>query len=157
MSSPKPSAARNLADRLMKASRSAHASRSHVSRDDTESAVGAAEFATRHLAIALARWFGMYGYHALLSRALADAKKSHAALANVVVRAPLEPFLDGLGECAQSHGPAAMSEGVTSVLTTAIEVLGRLIGEDMAEKLVVQSLSAASQEAEAALNEGTPQ
>jgi hypothetical protein len=110
--------------------------------DNTAQTVAAAEQATRQLGDALTRWFGPYGYHALLTRALVDARSAHPVLAAVIVRSPLEPLLDGLADGARAHGNAAMTKGVTTVLATVIDLLGRLIGEDMALNLVEQSLPA---------------
>jgi hypothetical protein len=110
--------------------------------DDTAQAIAAAERAARQLGDALTRWFGPYGYHALLTRALVEARGAHPVLGAVVVRSPLEPFLDGLVDGARAHGNAAMTNGVTTVLATVIDLLGRLIGEDMALHLVEQSLPA---------------
>jgi hypothetical protein len=114
--------------------------------DDTAQTVAAAEQAARLLGDALSRWFGPYGYHALLTRALVEARGAHPVLAAVSVRSPLEPFLDGLVEGARAHGNRAMTTGVTTVLATVIDLLGRLIGEDMALYLVEQSVPAVARD-----------
>jgi hypothetical protein len=115
--------------------------------DDTAQTVAAAEQAARLLGDALTRWFGPYGYHALLTRALVEARGAHAVLGAVIVRSPLEPFLDGLADGARAHGNAAVTTAVTTVLATVIDLLGRLIGEDMALHLVEQSLPAVAPDA----------
>ena len=106
--------------------------------------VAAAELVTRALAAELSRWFGPYAYHALLMRALARARVDHPVLAAVRVRAQLEPDLDGLADGARTHGADAMTEGVVTVLTTLVQLLGRVIGEDMAVRLVDQAAPGAA-------------
>ena len=139
--------AQNVARRLFSNSELSPATGGDRGSDDTGHTVAAAEQAARQLGDALTRWFGPYGYHALLTRALVEARSEHPVLGAVVVRSPLEPFLDGLADGARAHGNAAMIDGVTTVLTTVMELLGRLIGEDMALHLVEQSLSAVAPDA----------
>ena len=95
---------------------------------------------TTELAQALARWFGVYGYHALLTRALAEAASKHSSLAGVSVRDPLTPVLDGLDEALATHDPDAVLEGVVAVVAGVIALLARVIGEDMALRLVERSM-----------------
>lgn len=103
-------------------------------------AVSQAARSTTRLAEALARWFGPYGYHALLTRALAEASVRHPVLAAVRVRDPLTPVLDGLDEALETNDPDAVLEGVTAVVAGVIALLARVIGEDMALRLVEQSM-----------------
>ena len=95
---------------------------------------------TTQLADTLARWFGPYGYHALLTRALSEASRQHPLLAAVRVRDPLTPLLDGLDEALETNDPDAVLEGVTAVIAGVIALLARVIGEDMALRLVEQSM-----------------
>ena len=95
---------------------------------------------TTELAQSLARWFGPYGYHALLTRALAEAGPKHPSLAGVSVRDPLTPVLDGLDEALAAHDPDAVLEGVIAVVAGVITLLARVIGEDMALRLVERSM-----------------
>jgi hypothetical protein len=90
------------------------------------------------LAAELTRWFGPFGYHALFSRALAEAKSQHPALENVQIRSASEPSLDGLAESVERHGADAITEGIIAMLVAFIGLLSRLIGEDMALKLLDQ-------------------
>lgn len=108
--------------------------------------VTAAEAVSRTLAAELSRRFGPYGYHALLSRALVRARVDHPVLAAVRIRAELEPALDGLVDGAQAHGVEAVTEGMAAVLTNVIELLGRVIGEDMAVSLVNQAIPATTRD-----------
>ena len=95
---------------------------------------------TTRLAESLARWFGPYGYHALLTRALSEAVSQHPVLADVRVRDPLAPVLDGLDDALKTHDPDAVLEGVVAVVAGVIALLARVIGEDMALRLVEHSM-----------------
>ena len=102
--------------------------------------IATAERASADLGNALARWFGPYGTHALLTRALARTRPDHPVLADVRVRGPLAPVLDGLADAVPAHGPAAVTAGVVAVLGATVDLLGRMIGEDMALHLVERSM-----------------
>lgn len=90
----------------------------------------------RAMGSTLTRWFGPYGYHALLARALADSRSTHPALEAVSVRGPTDPRLEGIANAAARYGAAATVDAMIDVAASVIELLGRLIGEDMAAKLI---------------------
>ena len=117
--------------------------------------IAAAEWVGRALAAELPRWFGPYGYHALLARALAEVVRTNSALAAVRVRGPSDPTLEGLADAARAHGDAA-AEGAAAVLARVIELLGRLIGEDMAVNLVEQAVASTAPNVERVANEESP-
>ena len=96
----------------------------------------------RQLAAELSRWFGPFGYHALLTRALADARVDHPVLRGVHVGAPPAPELDGLADAARAHGAGAAVAGVEAVLASLIDLLGRLIGDDLAVTLIDRTILA---------------
>ena len=148
---PHPPAARDLAHRLL-----ARARPLMTPDDDPPSAdpadltasvdasVGAAERACRDVASELTRWFGTVGYHALLTRALADAVAEHPVLRSVRIGAPSAPSVDGLADAARTHGAEAVTDAVATVLTALIALLGRLIGEDLAVNLISQVMTDAA-------------
>lgn len=113
---------------------------------DTADHVAAAERIFRALSGELSRWFGPFGYHALLTRALVKSRGEHRVLADVHVRSATEPWLAGLPEAAQLHGAEAATEGVATLLAALIDLLGRLIGEDLAVNLVSQALTSRAPE-----------
>jgi hypothetical protein len=84
----------------------------------------------------LTRWFGPYGYHALLARALAETRPAHPALAAVDIKGETDPRLDGIANAAVAYGAGATVDAVTDVAASVVELLGRLIGEDMAQKVI---------------------
>src|SRR5687768_3263195 len=91
---PKP---RELATRLI-----AHA-RSN-GRGAGRGGVKAAAAAFDGLAAELSRWLGAGGSHALLTRALAQARTEHPALAGLGVVSGSQPRLDRVAESVKAHG-----------------------------------------------------
>jgi len=100
-----------------------------------------AEQAFRMLAMELSRWFGFYGYHSLLMRALAEARREHPVLATIQVRSATEPWFEPFPVADGTHGVDAAIEGWVALLTALLELLGRVIGEDLAVKLVSQAMT----------------
>jgi hypothetical protein len=92
----------------------------------------------------LSRWFGIDGTNALFARALVQAQTDHPALANVRYSRKSAICLEGVAESVRIHGADAAADGVAAILTALIELLGRLIGEDIAMRLVEQSVPAAA-------------
>jgi hypothetical protein len=90
----------------------------------------------------LSRWVGTDGCHALFTRALAEARTEYTALDQLQLRPRSEPYVDGVAEAIMAHGDPATAEGLESMLVRLVELLGRLIGDDMATKLISQSLAA---------------
>jgi len=134
--SDKPSqaqpAARELARRVINARRSQQAT------GDTPARAAAA--AGDRLYRELSRWVGPDGCHALFTRALAQARTEYPALAQIQLRARSEPYIDGVAETIMAHGDATTAEALESMLVRLVELLGRLIGDDMAMKLIERSL-----------------
>jgi hypothetical protein len=89
----------------------------------------------------LSRWIGREGCRALFARALAAAQADggHPVLDLVRVSTGSVSCLDGLAEGAARCGPDAATAGATAILSELIELLGRLIGEDMALTLLAHS------------------
>jgi hypothetical protein len=98
--------------------------------------------ACNHLYRGLSRWVGPDGCHALFARALAEARTEHPALMQIQLRARSEPYVDGVAETIMAHGETATAEGLESMLVRVIALLERLIGDEMAMKLIEQSLAA---------------
>ena len=102
----------------------------------------AAASACDHLYRELSRWVGVDGCHALFTRALAQARAEHPALSQIQLHARSEPYIDGVAATIMAHGDAATAEALESMLVRLVELLGRLIGDDMAMKLIERSLAA---------------
>lgn len=104
--------------------------------DSARDGAAAAGRAMDELGNALARWFGPYGTHALLTRALAQARRDHPVLGMVGLGAPHAPALVGVADAAQAHGTAAVVDGLATLSSATVALLGRMIGEDLAQQLV---------------------
>jgi hypothetical protein len=107
-------------------------------QDTPDATVAAAQAACERLNRELSRWVGANGSLALFNRALAEARAVHPVLAEIRIRSRSEARLEGVTETSQKHGAAATADGLTSLLVTLLELLGRLIGDDMVMRLVEQ-------------------
>jgi hypothetical protein len=103
--------------------------------DDTSSRAGAGD----HLYRELARWVGPDGCHALFTRALAEARNEFAPLGQIQLRAGSEPYIGGVAETVAAYGDSATAKALESMLIHLVGLLGRLIGDDMATKLIERS------------------
>ena len=68
------------------------------------------------------------------------AQADHPALASVRYSRQSAICLERLAESARTHGADAAADGVAAILTALIELLARLIGQDIAMRLVEQSV-----------------
>lgn len=91
------------------------------------------------LAVGLSRWFGPIGSHALLTRALASVRAHHPVLRGVAMTE--EARLIGLAENASAHGADATHESIVAMFAALADLIGRLIGEDLAMNVLEQSTS----------------
>ncbi len=103
-------------------------------------ASSAAALAAGDLAAALSRWIGTDGCHALFNRAKSEAEATHPALGGLTLRARAAVYVEGVGAAVEKHGDAATLDGIESMLLGISELLGRLIGADMAKNLIEQGL-----------------
>jgi hypothetical protein len=93
--------------------------------------------ATQHvcdeLRAGLSRWVGAEGYRALLDRALQLSAPEHPVLRSFSCH-------DGdalaAAAAARAHGAAELATAVVALVTTLTDLLGRIIGEEMAVQLV---------------------
>lgn len=108
--------------------------------DDAPASADAALATSDRLYRELSRWVGTSGCHALFTRALADARSSHPLLIGVRLQNDTQPHFEGTAEIIEAFGASATAEAVEAVLVALVELLGRLIGDDMAMKLILQSL-----------------
>ncbi len=104
------------------------------------SRAAAAARAGEDMYVSLARWIGTDGCHALFGRARAEAEGSNGALASLKLRTRAVPYIDGIADVAEKYGDAETAEAIESMLVGVSELLGRLIGVDMSNNLIKQSL-----------------
>ena len=111
-------------------------------RTGADTGARAASSASDHLYRELSRWVGVDGCHALFMRALAQARIEHPALVQIQLHPRSDPYIDGLAATIMAYGDAATAAALESMLVRLLELLGRLIGDDMATKLIGRSLAA---------------
>ena len=87
----------------------------------------------------LSRWVGPEGCHALFTRAMTQGRAGHPALATIQLKARSDPYVEGVAETIMAHGHAAAAKALEAMLTFVIELLARLIGDEMAMKLIQRS------------------
>jgi hypothetical protein len=79
--------------------------------------------------------FGADGCAALLSRAII-AGPSQPALATLWRQDGREIFLDGVAAAVDQHGQPQAEAAVAALMAALEEVLGRLVGEDLAMRII---------------------
>ena len=104
--------------------------------DTQEAQIAAAERVLGRLQEHLLRWFGPEGFHAVLSRALATARKGHPALAHVRIEARSEARLTELAANAHTYRPAELRDALQALVAATIALLSRLIGDDLVRRLL---------------------
>ena len=98
-------------------------------------ASGVARLFTR-LQAGLGRWVGAEGYCALLDRAVALVRAEHPVVDGLSCRREDDPVTPAV---VQAHGPAQVTAGTVALLAALIELLGRIVGEEIAVRLVEQT------------------
>jgi len=129
---PDPTRAQQLAHQLVELEQTA-------SGPKTSRAVAAA-LAAQKLYQSLSRWIGSDGCHALFLRAREEARSSTPALEPLYLRARSEPYVEGVAQSIEEFGEAATADAIESMLADMMELLGRLIGVDMATNLIERGL-----------------
>ena len=102
--------------------------------EPTEIARAAEQLGAR-VRLGLGRWIGADAYQTLLQRAAATARSTHPSLNDV---AGLSENASVTLAAVRVHGAAAVVDGVVAVVALVIELLGRIIGQEMARHLVEQ-------------------
>lgn len=100
----------------------------------------AAERVIQRLGEELVGWFGPYAAHSLFTRARAHVVLEHPVLAVMHVGLPHLPEFRGLKDIARVHGAEAADAGAEAILAALIELLSRLINDELAMVLVEQSM-----------------
>jgi hypothetical protein len=98
-----------------------------------EKVAAAAESVCTQLRAGLGRWVGVDGYRALFDRALGLARAEHPALGDLSCLGGDEPVTSA---AVRAHGASEMADGMEALVAALIELLGRIIGEEMAVRLV---------------------
>jgi hypothetical protein len=96
-------------------------------------AVAATRMCTE-LRVGLSRWVGAMGYRALIDRALLLARAEHPALSSLSCHGGDEPVTAAVW----AHSADEVATGMVASVAALVELLGRIIGEEMAVRLVEQ-------------------
>jgi hypothetical protein len=88
----------------------------------------------------LARWVGFDGCHALFTRGLAEARTKHPILDTIELHPRSNPYLEGVAKTVEQHGARETDHALEAMLLIVVEVLGRLIGDEMATILIERGL-----------------
>jgi len=111
----------------------------------------AAEQGCARLRAVLTRWIGSEGYRALVDRSLAEARAEHPAIAGLQCPGG---DLAGVAAAVGVHSAAEVREGILALVARLIDLLSRLIGEDMATRLVEQAWAGGARPAASTVTEG---
>ena len=79
---------------------------------------------------------GVTGCDALVARAVSRAKGTHPVLTDICRRNAADVRVEDLRATIEAHGAAASIAAVEALLVSLIDILSRLIGEDMAIRLI---------------------
>ena len=113
--------------------------------------ISAAHGVCAQLQTGLARWVGADGYRALLHRALELARAEHSVLKLLSCNGSDE---QEIAAAVQAQGAAEVVAGMVTLVATVIDLLGRIIGEEMAVELVTQAIRATPRTASNSGTEG---
>jgi len=100
-----------------------------------EDLIAPAERICAQLRTGLGRWIGADGYRALLDRAISQTRAAHPVLDSLVSTGGNAP---ATRTAARAHGAAEVAAGMVALVSAVTELLGRIIGEEMAVRLVEQ-------------------
>ena len=110
---------------------------------DTNTLEDVAAAATRtctQLQAGLARWVGTEGYRALIDRALLLARAEHPVLGGLSCHGGDQPATTA---AVRAHSAAEVATGMVALVATLIDLLSRIVGEEMAVELVNQAVARA--------------
>jgi hypothetical protein len=88
------------------------------------------------LRVGLTRWVGTMGYRALIDRALLLARAEHPALGSLSCHGEDGPVTTA---AVRAHSAAEVATGMVALVAALVELLGRILGEEMAVRLVEES------------------
>jgi len=78
---------------------------------------------------------GDVGLSVLVERAIARTEPEHPASKRLQMKRERQPD-DGAMDAVESHGLAAARDAIEAVISALIDILARLIGEDMAIRII---------------------
>jgi len=103
------------------------------------SAAHRAQLACERVCRELSRWMGKTGCFTLFNRAVAKIRVVHTSLGEISIRTSEDPYLNGVGQAVEAHGEGPVAAALESVLTEVLELLGRLVGDDLTARILEQN------------------
>lgn len=106
--------------------------------DDTppEELAAAVDRICSHLRTGLGRWIGAEGYHSLLDQSLGRVRSTHAVLRSIGCMGNEQTAILA---AIQRHGSGVVMAAMVDLVAMLVELLGQIIGEEMAVRLVEQA------------------
>ena len=101
---------------------------------DTEAK--APRLACERLCRNLSRWVGTTGSNALLARALTHTQPVHPLLTGVRIDAGADECVVGAAELVTAHGATPVAAALESLIASVLELLGRLVGDDVTNQIL---------------------
>ena len=105
---------------------------------DPEAVVAEADRICAQLRNGLSRWVGTAGYLSLLQRALELTRTDHPTLRRLSCSGKEEAEI---AAAVRALGAAEVTAGLVAMIATLIDLLGRIIGKEMAVELVKQAVA----------------
>ena len=102
-------------------------------------AVAATRMCTE-LRAGLTRWVGAMAYRALIDQALLLARAEHPALGSLSCHGGDEPVTTA---AVRAHSADEVRDGMVALVAALVELLSRIVGEEMAVELVNQAVTRA--------------
>lgn len=93
----------------------------------------------------LSGWVGIDGCHALFTRARAQETAKHPPLELLQLTPRAKQYLTGIPEAGAIYGDDATVNAIKSMLSSTVSLLDRLIGGDMAARLMERELPESEQ------------
>ena len=117
-----------------------HWARAAGDTNTLEEVAATAERTCTQLQAGLARWVGTEGYRALIDRALLLARAEHPVLGGLSCHGGDQPATTA---AVRAHSAAEVATGMVALVATLIDLLSRIVGEEMAVELVNQAVTRA--------------
>jgi hypothetical protein len=117
---------------------------------DPDRVVAAGQRVCRRACAGLGAWIGRDGCHALLARALEDARGRHSWLVGVRILGGEEACLDGFEARASRQPPGEVRRVLEEVFTSFVELFGHFVGPVLALQIIRDAAPTATSFAEPA-------
>ena len=105
-------------------------------RKAVKSAAEALQHSCTRVTDSLCRSLGAVGSSALLERAFARTAKEHPVIKEMYRRDGDSTRVDGITRSVEAHGNDVVTRAIEALLTAVIDLLTRLVGEEMATRLI---------------------